>query len=107
MPSPFYGVPDAYFNKAQATVLKAMEQWKALVVTVAAENIVMGITQQGKTKLIADALAPVMLYGQTGSLWQAYQALDEIKITPEMAPYITEARRQWMKNELIKIISSL
>lgn len=107
MPSPFYNVPDIYFNKAKATIESAMAKWRELVIIVAAENVALGITQQNKTKLVADAMAPVMLYGQTGSLWQAYQALDDIVITPEMAPYITEARRQWMKNELIKIISSL
>lgn len=107
MPSPFYGIPDYQFNKAKDTVLKAMDAWKDLIATVAAENVAKGITQQGKTKLVADALMPVLLYGQTGSLWQAYEALDAIKITPEMAPYITEARRQWMKNKLIEIISQL
>lgn len=107
MASPFYKVPDPIFNKCKLTIVTAMDAWRNLVITIAAENIAMGITQQNKTKLVADTLIHVMLYGQTGSLWQAYQELDKIKITPEMAPFITEARVAWMKNELIKIISSL
>lgn len=107
MPSPFFGVSDYAFNKAKASVQKAIDAWKDLVITIAAENIAMGINQKNKTKLIADALIPVMQYGQSGSLWQAYQALDHIVITPEMAPFITEERRNWMKNQIIQIISTL
>lgn len=107
MPSPYFGIPDAQFNRCTDIINNAMIAWHNLIVTVAAENIAMGISQLNKTKLIADAMIPVMLYGQTGSLWQAYQALDEIVITPEMAPFITEDRRLWMKNQLIAIISSL
>jgi hypothetical protein len=84
-----------------------MNAWKNLVLTVAAENIAMGITASGKTKLIADTLAPVMVYGASGSLWEAYQALDQIKVTPQMAPFITQDRIQWMKNQLIQILGSL
>lgn len=107
MPSPYYNIPDYQFEKAKASVSKAIDAWKNLVIIVAAENVAMGITQQNKTKLIADAMMPVMMYGQSGSLWQAYQALDGIHITPEMAPYITEDRRTWMKNQIIQIISNL
>ncbi len=107
MPSPYAHIPDPIFNKCKDTVEKAMLSWHNLVVTIAAENIALGITQQKKTKLIADTLAPIMNYGQTGSLWQAYEELSQIKITPEMAPFITEERREWMKNQLIQIISSL
>lgn len=100
-------IPTPVFNKCFNTVAAAIDAWRNLVMSIAAENIAMGITQQKKTKLIADTLMMVMLYGQTGSLWQAYQELDNIIITPEMAPFITEDRRQWMKNQLIAIISSL
>lgn len=107
MPSPFYGIPDYQYNRAQQIVNNAITAWRNLVITVAAENLAMGITQQQKTKLIADTLLPVMMYGQSGSLWEAYHALDAIILTPEMAPFITEDRRQWMKNQLIEIISTL
>jgi hypothetical protein len=107
MGSPFFGIPDPEYDECVLLVNTAILAWKNLVVTVAAENVAMGITQQGKTKLVADTLMPVMNYGNTGSLWEAYNALSSIVITPEMAPYITEARREWMKNQIIQIIASL
>lgn len=107
MPSPFYGIPDPTYMRCQQVVNNAITAWHNLVVTVAAENIAMGITQQSKTKLISDTLMPIMMYGSSGSLWQAYEELSKLVITPEMAPFITEARRQWMMNQLIQIIASL
>lgn len=107
MPSPFYNIPDYQYQKAQASVIKAIDSWRNLVITIAAENVAMGITQQQKTKLVADTFLPVMMYGQSGSLWEAYHALDAIKITPQMAPFITEERRNWVKNQIIQIISTL
>ena len=107
MPSPFFNIPDPQYQRCQQIVNNAINSWHNLVVTVAAENIAMGITQQQKTKYIADIMMPIMMYGQTGSLWEAYHALDAIQITPDMAPFITEERRAWMKNQLIEIISTL
>ena len=107
MPSPFYGIPDVPYARCQQIVNNAIAAWHTLVVTVAAENIAMGITQQQKTKYIADIMMPVMMYGQTGSLWEAYTALNQIQVTDDMAPFITKARIEWMKNELIQIIGTL
>lgn len=107
MPSPFFGIPDGPYARCQQIVSTAINAWHALVITVAAENVALGITQQGKTKYIADIMMQVMNYGNTGSLWEAYNALSQIKVTPDMAPFITEARIEWMKNQLIQIISSL
>jgi hypothetical protein len=107
MPSPFFGIPDGPYNRCVQVANNALAAWKNLAITVAAENIAMGITASGKTRLIADTLAQVNMYGSAGSLWEAYYALNAIKVTPEMAPYITAARIEWMKNQLIQIISSL
>jgi len=107
MPSPFFHIPDPTFNRCSQVVNNAINAWHNMVVTVAAENIAMGITQSGKTKLISDALFRVMVYGSSGSLWEAYNELNHVVITPEMAPYITQARIEWMKNQLIQAISTL
>jgi len=107
MSSPYFHIPDNQYNRCQQIVNNAMNAWHNLVVTVAAENIALGITQSGKTKLISDALFPVMVYGTSGSLWEAYIELGKVKITPEMAPYITEERIEWMKNQLIQTIANL
>lgn len=90
-----------------AKVAKAKEEFSKLVNEVAGENIIAQITAAGKTKLIADALKDVAYYGSQGSLWEVYSATEKIKITPEMAPFLTEERRQNFKNRIIAIISSL
>lgn len=107
MPSPFFHIPDPAFARCSQIVNNAINAWHNVVVVVAAENIAMGITQSGKTKLISDALFKVMVYGSSGSLWEAYSELNNVVITPEMAPYITKERIEWMKNQLVQSISAL
>lgn len=107
MPSPYYNIPDPTYNRCRQIMKNAQAAWAELVIVVAAENIALGITQSGKTKLIADAMFPVMAYGSTGSLWEAYNELSKIKVTPEMAPFVTAPRIEWMKNKLIESISIL
>jgi len=103
----YFDLDQNVYNKCLSTVQKAQQTWTMLVAGFAAENIAMGITQSGKTGLIAKALNQVAVYGSQGSLWQAYNALSEVKVTPEMAPYLTDDRIQWMKNKMIQAISSL
>ncbi len=107
MPSPYFNIPDPAYARCQQIMNNALNAWHNIVITVGAENIALGITQSGKTKLIADALYPVMAYGSSGSLWEAYNALNQVKVTPDMAPYITQDRIEWMKNQLIQAISTL
>lgn len=103
----YFNIPQQQYNQCLAIVVKAQTTWAQLVQQFAAENIAMGITQVGKTGLIGIALQEVNMYGSTGSLWQAFEALSRVKITPEMAPFITADRIQWMKNQMIQAIASL
>jgi hypothetical protein len=64
-----------------------------IVIEFAADNVLLGITQASKTKLIADACQQAFYYLSTGSLYEARSAMLEIEITEEMAPYLTEQRR--------------
>lgn len=76
----------------ESVVRSAMSFGQNLMVEFAAENIKMGITQDGMTKTVRTAMADVMLAIQTGSL---YDAIDEIKAIPgesKDAKYITDAR---------------
>lgn len=107
MPSPFFGIPDVEYNECLAIVVAAQTAWANIVRVVAAENLALGITQSGKTQMIADACNQVMVYGSSGSLWLAYNELNNIQITPQMAPFLTEARVAWMRNQLIQAISAL
>lgn len=103
----YFNISQQKYDMCMQIVLNAQSAWGKMVQQFAAENIAMGITQAGKTRLIANALYEVSVYGSTGSLWLAYDALSKVKITPEMAPYLTEDRVQWMKNQMIQTIASL
>ena len=103
----YFPIPQHSYDLCLKIVTTAQTTWLAMVSQFAAENIAMGISQAGKTSLIADALYEVSVYGSTGSLWQAYAALSKVQITPEMAPFLTEDRLQWMKNKMIEAIASL
>ena len=65
-----------------------------------AENVAMGITQTGKTKLILDTLKDVYYYLQAGSLYEVLTAVDAITVTPEMSPFITSDRLLIFKNKI-------
>lgn len=103
----FFPIPQQSYDQCLAVVVAAQKAWGGMVQQFAAENIAMGITQAGKTGLIGNALQEVNAYGATGSLWMAYGALSRVQITPEMAPFLTQARIEWMRNQMIQAISSL
>lgn len=103
----YFPIDQNVYNRCLAVVQHAQQQWAILVAGFAAENIAMGITQAGKAALIGSALNQVAVYGAQGSLWQAYFALSQVVVTPEMAPYLTHDRIEWMKNKMITAISSL
>jgi hypothetical protein len=71
-----------------------------IITTAIAENIAMGITQAGKTKLILDTLRDVHYYLQAGSLYEVLTAVDVITVTQEMSPFITTARLTAFKNKI-------
>lgn len=88
-------------------VAKAQQAFANLTLQYAGTNVIQQITAAGKTQLIGEAVRDAMYWGSTGSLWECYKAVENIKITPEMAPFLTESIKQDFKNKLIEIISSL
>lgn len=100
-------VPPQYIIIGAAKVAKARDGFNKLINELAGENLVAQITAAGKTKLISDAVKDVLYYGNSGSLWEAFIATERIVITPEMAPYLTEQRKNEFKNRLVALISSL
>lgn len=103
----YAGIPQPTMQYCASKIQAAQTAFQTLVIAIAAENVALGITSSGKTKLIADALQPVMYYGTTGSLWEAYNALQHVQVEPEMAPYLTQDKLNWMKNQLLKAIAGL
>lgn len=100
-------VPPQLASLGAAKVEKARNAFNQLLNEMAGENLIAQITAEGKTQLIADAIQDVIYYGSIGSLWEAYAAVEHIKLTPEMAPYLTEERKAEFKNKLIEVISKL
>lgn len=88
-------------------VKKAIKSVNDLINRFCSENIVLGITQQGKTKLIADTFKDVFYYAQTGSLYECLSALNAIVITQEMAPFITEERINNIKTQINDVLNNL
>jgi len=97
----------SFSTLADKKVKKAIQSVNNVVSKYCAENIVAGITQAGKTKLIADTLKDVFYYAQTGSLYECLNALDAIEITPETSPFLTETIRSDLKNKINNLITNL
>lgn len=91
----------------EVKIQHAIEGFNKLSVTYAAQNVLLGITQYGKTKLIADTLADVMRYGQSGSLYQVIASLQAIQITDDMAPFITQSKINQMISDTQTLAASL
>lgn len=76
----------------QNTLDKAISFGNQLIKDITIENMMLGITQDGKTGAVRKALTDVLVALQTGSL---YDAIEELKSIPEEAmdeKYITESR---------------
>lgn len=102
-----FNVPDYLVNIGKSKVTAAQKAFADMVSTYAGANVIMQITAAGKTELLGNAVRDVMYWGSTGSLWEAYRAVENMEITPEMAPFLTEDLRQQFKNKIVEIISSL
>lgn len=100
-------IPDYLIQIGAGKVTKAQSAFAALLLQYAGSNVIQRITDAGKTQLIGDAVRDVVYWGQTGSLWECFAAVERIQITPEMDPFLTEAIKQEFKNKLVEIISSL
>jgi hypothetical protein len=103
----FFNLPQSEMQYLASKAIAAQNAWKILEIAFIAENIALGITQLGKSKLVADTFEKVLIYGQAGSLWEALKAIDAIVILPEMAPFVTQARVNWFKNQLQQAIAEL
>ena len=100
-------VPKPYFDAGSTVAQKALAGFTAMMNEYIGGNIATQITKAGKTELIGQILKEVSYWGSVASLYQVYSALEAIKVTPEMAPFFTEATKQEMKNRVIQILSTL
>jgi len=80
---------------AESLVINAKMHFEKKMVTFAAQNIQMGITQAGKTKDVADFLAMVLTYGQSGSLYEVINEIERLKsegLPASLSPFVTTDR---------------
>lgn len=76
-------------------VKQAMTFGQGLIITFAAENVAMGITQANKTRQVATYLSNLQVFLNSGSLYGALQEIDDIitaGIPENLSPYVTEER---------------
>ena len=74
-----------------------------LIIEFATENVLMGITQAGKTKVVADYLQNVMRYAQSGSLYEVINEVNYLinETVPEnLSPFVTEVRLNSFKSKI-------
>lgn len=79
-----------------------------LIVDFAAENVLMGITQAGKTKDVADYLSDLMRYAQTGSLYEVINEVDRLiaaGLPVDLEPFVTLARMQNFRQRVVDYLA--
>lgn len=102
---------DPVFTQQETIMLlvaNAMDFGNNLILEFAAENILMGITQAGKTKDVADYLSSLMRYTQTGSLYEVMAEIDRLIQTglpPNLSPFITEERLLSFKTKVLEYLA--
>lgn len=92
----------------QVVISKAMDFGKQLMVEFSAQNVLMGITQAGKTKEVLTFLADIKNAMDTGSLYTAIDEIDELisnGLPVELQPFITEQRLLDFKNKILSYLS--
>lgn len=95
-------------EEIQLRVKAAINFGQELIVNFASENVLMGITQAGKTKDVADYLANVMRYAQSGSLYEVINEVDRLileGIPANLDPFVNEARMNAFKQKIVDYLS--
>lgn len=98
----------SYNSQILKVVQKAIKFGNDLIISFATENVIMGITQTGKTKAVADYLADMMRYAQSGSLYEVMAEVDRLiasGIPQELAPFVTEARLTQFKQKVLAYLN--
>lgn len=95
-------------EEVKIKVSSAIEFGNSLIIDFASENVLMGITQAGKTKDVADYLADLMRYAQTGSLYEVINEVDRLiadGLPVDLEPFITEARMNTFRQQVVDYLS--
>lgn len=95
-------------QEVQIIVGNAISFGQQLIVEFASENVLMGITQAGKTRDVADYLSNLMRYAQSGSLYEVINEVDRLiaeGLPSSLEPFITETRMNSFKQKVVDYLS--
>ena len=95
-------------DEVKIVVSNAIVFGQNLIVEFASENVLMGITQAGKTKDVADYLADLMRYAQTGSLYEVIAEVDRLiaaGLPANLEPFITQSRMESFKQKVVDYLT--
>lgn len=83
---------NAYKATLEYKIEDAMNFGNKLMVEFTTQNILMGITQDGKTSQVRKALAEVIICLSTGSLYDAIAEVKAVPVEKRDSKYLTAAR---------------
>jgi hypothetical protein len=103
---------DAHDYASSPTVIrrkvrKAKDLFEVFIEEFITENNILGIVEANKLQLICEAMQPVCLYGQNSYIAKAKSELQAIQLTPEMDPFLNEARKTVLVQRLTDIENAL
>lgn len=87
-------------NAVRTAVAKAVSFGQNLITKFAAENVMLGITQDGKTGEVLDKMGPVIIALQSGSLYEAIARAKAIDPEDYDVKYITHDRLYAFINDI-------
>lgn len=84
----------------EVAIRNAIAFGQKMMTKFAAQNVMLGITQDGQTGVVLDKMAPVMAALQSGSLYEAISRAQAIDSQEYDSKYVTHARIMSFVNEI-------
>lgn len=92
----------------ESSIQAAVEFGEKLMIEFSTENVLMGITQAGKTKAVLDYLTSVKNAVDTGSLYVAMDEIDALiaaGIPVDLDPFVTQTRLETFKQKIVDFLT--
>ena len=94
-------------KQVKSKIIDAKRFGDDLITLFVTENVLMGITQAGKTKPVADYLQNVMRYIQTGSLHEVVNEVNSLinaGVPLDLNPFVSAERLDMFKQKIINYL---